>query len=39
MYELLLYFSLGSPKHRGSIGKIKRHFPKIKIHDASCFPY
>jgi transposase-like protein len=22
-----------------SIGKIKRHFPKIKIHDASCFPY
>ncbi|MFT4807676.1 MAG: hypothetical protein ACI9LX_000997 [Paraglaciecola sp.] len=22
-----------------SIGKIKRHFPKIKVHDASCFPY
>jgi hypothetical protein len=22
-----------------SMGKIKRHFPKIKVHDASCFPY
>jgi DNA-binding response OmpR family regulator len=25
--------------HQTSIGKIKRHFPKIKVHDASCFPY
>jgi hypothetical protein len=23
----------------GCIGKIKRHFPKIKIHDALYFPY